>query len=146
MVEFAVCLPLLLILVLGMIDGARIFATWNRVKTAAREGAVYAQTFPLQQAAASAGGCADPNNATSHAKFEGSDLTVTFSPNIGGCTTWCPTSNPPPQCIGLPASSIQPNDEIAVSTSTPFTFITPFARILWGNPTVKATVKITVQG
>jgi Flp pilus assembly protein TadG len=149
MVEFALCVPFLVIIVLGTIDGGRLFATWNRAKTAAREGAVYAQTFPVQQVAAAAGGCADPNNITSKAKSEGSDVTITVSPAVAGCTVWCPLKTAavqPPQCANLPASSIQPGDEISVVATTPFTFVTPFARNLWSDPTVRATVKVTVQG
>ena len=78
MVEFAIALPLLLILVLGTIDGARLFATWNRVKNGAKEGAAYAQYFPTKQATGTT--CADPNNITARARNEGSDLTVTVSP------------------------------------------------------------------
>jgi Flp pilus assembly protein TadG len=134
MVEFAITLPLLLILVLGTIDGARLFATWNRVKNGAKEGATYAQYFPLQRAP-SGTSCANPNNITARARNEGSDLTVTV----------VPTATPSCQVLTT-ASVIQPGQTVAVTASAPFTFISPLARALWGNPPIKATVKITVQG
>lgn len=134
MVEFALALPLLLILALGTIDGARLYATWNRTKTGAREGATYAQWFPLHQAASGAA-CPDPNSITARARNEGSDLTVTVSPAVT------------PTCQELNAASvIQPGGTVTVTAAAPFTFVSPFARALWGNPTVKSTVRITVQG
>jgi TadE-like protein len=48
LVEFAIALPVLVLVVFGVVDGARAFATWNKFKNAAREGAVFAQTHPLQ--------------------------------------------------------------------------------------------------
>jgi hypothetical protein len=134
MVEFAVALPLLLILTLGTIDGARLFATWNRTKTGAHEGATYAQFFPLHQAP-NATTCSAPNNIASRVQNEGADLSVTVSPAVS------------PTCQELSSSStVQPGQVVTVTVSTPFTFVSPIARALWGNPTVKSSVKITVQG
>lgn len=129
-------LPLLVILVFGTIDGARIFATWNRVKNAAREGAEYAQIYPMRQAD-SATTCAGQNNIVARARNEGADLAVSVVPAVT------------PSCADMtksPPSAIQPGDTVSVNVSVPFTFITPIARGLWGNPTVRAAVKVTVQG
>jgi Flp pilus assembly protein TadG len=134
MVEFALALPLLLILALGTIDGARLFATYNRTKTGAREGAVYAQVFPMHQAATGSA-CTDPNNITARARNEGSDLTVTVSPAVTPtCQDW------------TPSSAIQPGQTVTVTAAAPFNFVSPFARALWGTPTIKSTVRVTVQG
>jgi hypothetical protein len=133
LVEFAIAVPLLLTLTLGTVDGARMFATWNRAKTAAREGAEYAQFFPLHQG--TTGVCASPNNVAARAQAEGSDLTVTVSPLAS------------PVCQDLiPSSAIQPGQMVTVTVTAPFSFVTPFARTLWGDPVVRARVKITVQG
>ena len=48
-VEFALCLPLLALLCLGVVDLARVYTLENQLKNAAREGANYAQTDPLSQ-------------------------------------------------------------------------------------------------
>ena len=48
-VEFALCLPVLALLVCGVIDLGRWYSAWNETKNAAREGALYAQTHPNQQ-------------------------------------------------------------------------------------------------
>ena len=134
MVEFALALPLLLILSLGTVDGARLYATWNRTKTGAHEGATYAQWFPMHQST-SGSLCPDPNSITARARNEGSDLTVTVSPAVT------------PTCQEMtPTSTIQPGQTVTVTAAAPFTFLSPFARALWGNPTVKSTVRVTVQG
>ena len=134
LIEFALCLPFLTILVLGTIDGTRLFATWNRTKHSAQQGANFAQYYPYRQAAVGSA-CATPNNITDRVRNEGSDLTVTVTPAIS------------PACQDLTSmSALQPGQTVSVTVSAPFTFISPFARTLWGNPTVKSTAKITVQG
>ncbi|HVE94373.1 MAG TPA: TadE/TadG family type IV pilus assembly protein [Acidimicrobiales bacterium] len=134
LIEFALVLPLLVILVFGTIDGARIFATWNRVKNAAHEGAAFAQFFPTQQSAVGTA-CAAPNNITDRAKAEGTDLTITVSPAV---TPACQTMGP--------SAPVQPGGMVTVTATVPFSFITPLAGVLWGKPTVRASVKMTVQG
>lgn len=134
LIEFALALPLLVILVFGTIDGARIFATWNRVKNGAHEGAAYAQFFPLAQTAVGTS-CASPNNIQSRVQAEGSDLIVSVFPLAS------------PLCQAFtPASAVQPGQSVTVTVTAPFTFITPIAKSLFGNPVVKAKVTVTVQG
>jgi hypothetical protein len=135
-IEFALCLPFLVILCLGTIDGARLFTTWNRTKHAAQQGANYAQFYPLHTISGS--GCSDPANISARVNNEGSDLStdVFYS---GTLTT--------PTCQELDRNSpIQPGQTVSVRVTAPFTFITPFAAKLWGSPIVRATAKITVQG
>ena len=133
-IEFALCLPFLVIFALGTVDGARLYATWNRTKHAAQQGANFAQYYPLRQAPTAAA-CLAPNNITDRVKNEGSDLTVTVTPTAS------------PSCQDLNAlSPIQAGQTVSVTVTAPFTFITPFAESLWGDPTVRATARITVQG
>ncbi len=133
-IEFALCLPFLVIFALGTIDGARLYSTWNRTKHAAQQGANFAQYYPLRQAASGLS-CADPDNITARAKNEGTDLTVVVSPAVT------------PSCQDLNAFSvIQAGQTVSVTVTAPFTFITPFAEALWGDPAIHATAKITVQG
>ena len=121
-------------LLFGTIDGARAFATWNRVKNAAREGAEFAQYFPLRQAPDSTI-CAAPNNIQSRVQQEGSDLTVTVTPTAS------------PTCQDLsPTTTLRSGDTVKVTVSAPFSFVSPLARGLWKNTTVKASVTVTVQG
>jgi Flp pilus assembly protein TadG len=133
-IEFALCLPFLVIFALGTVDGARLYATWNRTKHAAQQGANFAQYYPLRQAPTGAA-CTAPNNITDRVKNEGSDLTVTVSPAAT------------PSCQDIVTGSvIQAGQTVSVTVTAPFTFVTPFAKNLWGNPTVRSTARITVQG
>lgn len=134
LIEFALCLPFLVIFALGTVDGARLYSTWNRTKHAAQQGANFAQYYPLRQAPTGTL-CAAPNNILDRVKNEGSDLTVVVTPTAS------------PSCQDLTTvSSLQAGQTVTVKVTAPFTFITPFARVLWGNPTVSGTAKITVQG
>lgn len=127
-------LPILVTILFGTIDGARAFSTWNRVKNGAREGAEFAQYFPLRQAP-NAGVCAAPNNIQSRVRQEGADLNVTVTPTAT------------PSCQDLsPTSTLQSGQTVTVRVSAPFTFVSPLARALWKNSTVSAQVTVTVQG
>ena len=119
---------------LGVTAGARLFGTWNRTKHAAQQGADFAQYYPLRVAVVGTG-CAAPDNITARVQNEGTDLTVAVTP---AAASLCQDLNA--------ASVVQPGGTVSVTVTAPFTFITPFARTLWGNPTVKATAKVTVQG
>jgi hypothetical protein len=45
LVEFAIILPLLLLLTVGVVDAARIFSSWIALTNGVREGALYATTL-----------------------------------------------------------------------------------------------------
>ncbi len=134
LVEFAIVLPFLVTLIFGTIDGARAFATWNRVKNGAREGAAFAQYFPLRQAP-NVGNCTAPNNILSRVQQEGTDLTVTVTPAAS------------PTCQDLSSTTtLRSGDTVTVKVSAPFVFVSPLARALWKNSTVTASQAVTVQG
>lgn len=138
MVEFAITFVVLGIVVFGAIDLGRAFFTWNQVKNAAREGAVYAERDPWSQSP-SAGSCTNPNNIRYRAQNENGtsrpELVVTTARNgtsYSGCQT--------------PASfAISPGDKIMVGVSTPFQPISPLGGVIFGHPTIKAEVEVVVQ-
>jgi Flp pilus assembly protein TadG len=141
LVEFAIVLPLLVLVVFGVVDGARAFATWNEVKNAAREGAVFAQTHPLQwkQDAPAEALCANGNTVVDHANAESEvPLTVTITYGAGSTLSpnWCriPTASNP----------IPPGTRIRVEASTPFNAVTPFVDSFFSS--VRSAVTVTVQG
>lgn len=137
LVEFALVLPLLVLICLGTIDFGRAYATWNSVKNAAREGAAFAQLNPGK--VTSSGICADPNNIAWHVHNESSTVnayavTVTRTSD-GAAVTGCNAGT-------IPASGTT----IRVKASTTFSIITPFVKtILGGDPTVSASVAVRVQ-
>jgi Flp pilus assembly protein TadG len=135
LVEFAIFLPLLVIVTLGTVDFGRAYLLWNQVKNAAREGAAYAQLHPGEQAVSPAG-CDDPDNIRWHARAEAGTASagfgVTVTPAVPG---GCDPSSPP----------VSSGDDITVTVTSPFTVLTPLLRQITGNPTVRASVTVRVQ-
>jgi hypothetical protein len=141
LVEFAIAVPILVFVVFGVVDGARAFATWNEIKNAAREGAVYAQTHPLawRQDVPAEARCANGDTIVDHADAE-SDVPITVVITYGSGSTlspdWCrPTTA---------ATPIPPGTRIRVQVETPFDAITPFVGDFFD--TVRSAVTVTVQG
>src|SRR5512143_494828 len=66
MVEFALILPVLLILLMVLIEVARLFSAWLIVENSAREAARYAVTGQFNPAHCDAD-CGSPNKATREA-------------------------------------------------------------------------------
>jgi Flp pilus assembly protein TadG len=136
LVEFALALPLLVLICLGTIDFGRAYATWNSVKNAAREGAAFAQVNPGK--VTNSGICADPNNIEWHVHNESSTVNtygVTVTRSDGSAVTGCNAGS-------VPASG----STIRVKASTTFNIITPFVRtILGGDPNVAGSVAVRVQ-
>jgi hypothetical protein len=137
-IEFAISFVVLATVVFGAIDLGRAFFTWNQVKSAAREGAVYAERDPWSQAPGT-GGCTDPDNILYRAQHEnGTDrpelavMTEHNGTQYSGCHT--------------PASlAVEPGDTITVSVSTPFVPISPLASAIFGHPTIQAEAEVVVQ-
>lgn len=142
LVEFAFMLPLLAIMVFGTVDFGRYYQAWNETKNAAREGALYAERFPMQQTRGSAP-CTAGNNITDKATQElaanSSDSTfvVTVSPAVsGGCRS---AVNPLTDPIG-------PGDTVTVTVTRHVDLITPIASAIIGNIDIRASVSAKVQG
>ena len=78
LVEFAIVLPVLLLLVGGAIDFGRLFYTRVSIENAAKEGAFFGASHPRCDVSQSA--CADPSNVTWHVENEAaaSPLTLTI--------------------------------------------------------------------
>jgi Flp pilus assembly protein TadG len=138
LIEFAFTFVMLAIIVFGAIDLGRAFFTWNQVKNAAREGAVYAERDPWSQSP-SGSSCANPKNIRYRAQNENGtsrpELAVTTSHN-GTVYSGCKTP------AGFP---ISPGDTIEVQVSTPFNPISPLGDLIFGHPTIKADVEVVVQ-
>ncbi|MFZ6003849.1 MAG: TadE/TadG family type IV pilus assembly protein [Actinomycetota bacterium] len=137
-IEFAIGFVFLGVIVFGAIDLGRAFITWNQVKNAAREGAVFAERDPWSQSA-SGSACANPDNIVYRAQTEGgsrrTDLVVTTTKN-GTAYSGCQTPS---------SFTITPGDHIEVSVSAPFTPLSPLGSALFGSPTIRADVEVVVQ-
>lgn len=137
LVEFALCLPLLCVLVFGAVDAARAYTTAEEVQAAAREGAMYARRAGGAQQPGP-GVCADPNNATWHAKHEAAAVTLQFQPSITGCV------NDPGT---LAAAGLGPGQPLRVTATAPFRFLTPFGNVVLGaRDSISASVCVTIEG
>lgn len=137
MVEFALCLPMLALLVLGGIDAGRAYATSEAVKNAAREGALFVSRASGAQQSGT-GVCADPNNATWHAVHEGGPVVVTFRPSVTGCVT---------DPVTLSTARLAPGEPIRVTATAQFHFVTPLANLVLGHVTsLSSSVCVTIVG
>jgi Flp pilus assembly protein TadG len=105
-VEFALVAPLLVLLICGIVDLGRAYATLNQLTASAREGARVAAVMP--------------NPTSSTAKEEIRKAVQAYSKGLGG-----------PE---IPANSIVVRFEAGTVTVTvqdyPFTLITPLARLV----------------
>jgi Flp pilus assembly protein TadG len=124
MVEFALLLPILLLLLVVAIDFGRLFATFVAVNNAAREGAAFAGLHPTQVTSADN---ADPENVTYRARQEVENPSDT---RFTAVTVAAPTCNPAPCPTVLGTGG---GKTIRVSVSTNFTFFTPMVTAIFGS-------------
>lgn len=130
-VEFALILPLFVLLTLGVVDIGRAFMVSNQMRGAAREAAAFAQDHP--GALVPGDDCLDPENAQWKARNErgAGDAMVEFSvPAV------CDLSGSPP-------------DRISVTVWRDLDILTPFVGQFVGDGTtmrVSGRVEVVVQG
>lgn len=145
LVEFALVLPFLAILVLGVIDLGRVWQLQNRLSNASREGAASIQFYPRNVNA----GCASGANANDRARQEepglasmaGYGIAVAKVAPSGTVTpyTGCGTSSP--------AVTLSGGDHVRVTAQARFDVITPLIGGLVGDPiVVKRSTDVEVQG
>ena len=77
--EFALILPVLMLILLGVVDFGRVFYYWTSIANAAREGARYGTTHPSAVATTCK---ADPNNIKYRVKQEAGTTMVIADSNI----------------------------------------------------------------
>ena len=118
LVEFALTLPLLLLILIGILDLGRITATYVILENAAREGARYGATHPGQT-----------TGITQRARAEASGSIV----NSTQIQITCDPSN----CSGSLGSPLK------VYASYPFTFITTY--LFAGLNTLNISTNATFQ-
>ena len=140
LVEFALVVPLLLILIFGIIDFGRYFSVASSVNTASRESARYgssvgdsANAVPRFTdcdeiiAAGTGFGVVTDLDATSYAiSYDNGPGTAVFET--------CPVGGPPPD-----PAAFSPSDRIIVTVTREFQFVTPFLGSFFGPITVSST-------
>ena len=134
MVEFALLLPVLMLLLVVAVDFGRLFATYVAVNNAAREGAAYASAHPTF---VTSGDNADPENVTYRARQE---VTNPSDARFTLVTVGTPVCNPSPcpTVIGTGGGAT-----IKVTVSTNFAFFTPIISALLGGSSLPLSASAT---
>ncbi len=143
LVEFAILLPVLLLLVLVTIDVGRVFRVQEQLKNAAWEAANFAQYYPWAQGVNIQ--CSAPNTMDWHAQQEGghTDFVVTASARAGSLTS-CPTTNP--EASSGSFAPFASGNNITITVTEPnFRLLTTLATNLIPSLTPKATVTVKIQ-
>lgn len=134
LVEFALLLPLMLLILLGVVDFGRCFYFWTSIANAAREGARYGSTHPTYVTNACK---TDPNNVKYRVKQEAgttmvindADIAVYWVDATTGATTDATNCNPLP---GDRRVYQNPN-AIRVDVTYNFRAFTPLISSFWGG-------------
>lgn len=127
MVEFALVIPLVVLLLVGLFDVGRVVFVNNSVSEAAREGARWGA---VQNRSVNASGRSD---IAQHVRdgltgVPGPNVDVTCEDGDGNALSLCST-----------------NRILVVTVSTPVQLATPLLDRLIGTPTVTSTSKVTVN-
>jgi Flp pilus assembly protein TadG len=120
-VEFALIVPILLLIVMGILDFGRVFYTYEALANAAREGARFCALHP-----------GDANGTKARVAGE---LGGRVTPDLAA--TSCPS-----------ASTVAAGDPVSVSASATVDLITPLMGSLVGDPvtiTASATMSVWLQ-
>jgi hypothetical protein len=138
LVEFALVLPLLAVLSLGVVDLGRAYWLKTRLLSAARVGSTYARDYPSQVSVGPT--CADPHNivyASRHEEGASNGFSVavanasTGGAPIAGCNT----------------TTIPPGTRVTVVVSAPFEMLTPLLSLVMSESrTLRASSEVVVQG
>ena len=123
LVEFAIMLPVLLILLMGVVDLGRAYYTYLALRDAAAEGANFGAVYPHCVSSAE---CANPNNIVHR---------VRQSAPSGGLVNWSDA------IISPVVPSPTPGQSLTVTVSFTYTIITPVANAIIGSQTMPLTAR-----
>jgi Flp pilus assembly protein TadG len=133
--EFALILPVLMLILLGVVDFGRVFYYWTSIANAAREGARYGITHPT----AITSTCkADPSNVKYRVKQEAGTTVTLADSNIAvfwvDATTGTRT-DAAANCNPLPGDQriYQNPNALRVDVFYDFRAITPLISNFWGG-------------
>ena len=131
LVEFALALPILILILSGLLDIGRAYFAYIYLEEAAAEAATYLALHPdcRFDGELASGECDNPNNATWRARNSGSTIGIIRSDAI--------TIAPPTEAITFASA-------VAVEASVPFQFVTPGISAIAAAVTGDSTVIFTV--
>ncbi len=123
LVEFAIMVPVLLILLMGVVDLGRAYYTYLALRDAAAEGANFGAVYPH---CVSSADCPNPNNIVHR---------VRQSAPAGGLVNWSDA------IISPVVPSPTPGQSLTVTVSFTYTIITPVANVIIGSQTMPLTAR-----
>lgn len=126
LVEFALAIPIFLILVFGLIDVGRLVYVNNAISQGAREGARYGSVQGRSQDAA---------DRTAVASYTVGVMAAVPAPTV---TVTCEVN-------GAAVSSCGTNDLLVVNVTSPVAMFTPLIGQLVGTVNVSSTAKVMVN-
>jgi Flp pilus assembly protein TadG len=136
LVEFALVIPIMLLLLAGAIDLGRLFYAYVAVENAAKEGAFFGSRSPLCDDASTAG-CSNPNNVIWHVQNEATNIGGQFATTVA-CRT-------PGGALVQPINDCLDGYTYQVTVSYPFRLLTPIlGSIVNQNLTLSAESQATV--
>ncbi len=129
LVEFALILPVLMLMFVIAIDFGRLFFSYVQIHNAAREGAAIGAYQPTNLALITTRANQEKNGQVQHGAADNSIVVSQTCANSGGTVIACSATT------GAGAG-----DRVTVSVSEPFTFVTPMmSSFFGGNLQMKAT-------
>jgi hypothetical protein len=117
LVEFAIMLPVLLLIFGAALDLGRLFYAHVAIENAAKEGALYGANSPACDGPSD--GCLDPNNVRWHVETESVGI-----PDVGISIS----------CSSGSVDDCEAHDFYQVTVTSTFTMVTPILAPLLGNP------------
>ena len=143
LVEFAILLPVFILLVFGIVDWSRYMIGQNSVNSVARESARYGSAVgdngsgtPLY---VDCDGIRDAGYAAAHTiGIRRSDIVVEYDDGTGGSIGSCPDGGT------FDAALISEGDRVIVTVSAPFPFVTPLIGDFFGPTTLTSSDKRTI--
>jgi Flp pilus assembly protein TadG len=144
MVEFAMALPILILILSGLIDIGRAYFAYIYLEEAAAEAVKYLALFPE---CVTDDLCADPNNAEWRARNSGSTQGILLRSDIDVCQLVLDTSTLTPvddEICAVTPQLLYLSDTVKIRVTVPFSFITPgisaIARGVSGSSVITFTV------
>lgn len=150
--EFALILPLLMLILLGVVDFGRVFYYWTSIANAAREGARYGVTHPtnITGSTVCGSGKADPSNVLYRVKQEAGTTIQLVDANIAvyyvDSTKAPPFNTTDATACNLPAdaATYQNPNSVRVDVSYDFKAFTPLISNFWGGGGLKIVSSATM--
>jgi Flp pilus assembly protein TadG len=130
LVEFALVLPVMMLVLLVAIDFGRLFFSYVQITNAAREGAAYGISAPDDNAGINAV-AQQETNVQSQSQGSAGTLTVTTTCAPEACAT---------------AKTSATRNVVTVTASQPFSFLTPVIGSVFGTMTLRSSASSVAIG